>query len=162
MPLLGLFSYYWGVRPHQGSQYWVQFTLWLSSLFFFTTWQGSLLQVGLIVWASQDWRERRIAAVPLEFWSVLVAWPHWQPAVIGLVLGLSLGWISGGFGSGDAIIVAALAGYFPLTAVLWVLLLACLSTLAHHYHHNEATYPFAFHLAVGVQVWLWLSPLNLI
>ena len=161
MPLLGLFSYYAGVRPHRGGQYWVQFGLWLSSLFFFTKWQASLLQIGLVVWASQDWRERQIAAVPLELWAVLVAWPHWQPAVIGLLLGLSLGWVSGGFGSGDAIIVAALAGFFSVEAVLWIVLLACLSTMVHHVIWRELTYPFAFHLALGVQLWLWGSALSL-
>ena len=160
MPLLSVISYYYGVRPYHGNILAWQFGLWVSSLWFYRDWLTTLLEIGLVIWAGQDLDQRMIAAWPLELWVVgmLVVQPtQWLQALIALSLSLLFGWVTQGFGVGDALVIAALAAHFVLIELLWVMLLACGTTIVHYWLHRAPTYPFVFHLALATQLWLWFG-----
>ncbi|KRN18344.1 hypothetical protein [Lacticaseibacillus camelliae] len=115
-------------------------------------WHKVFILLGLAYFGQWDLAERAVPARLFDAWCLVVAigtpHPHWAVAAAWLITLGALAKLSGGMGSADVFAISVLAFGLPLDHSLLLVLIACLSGLAHYaWHHG--TVPLLFHLQIA-------------
>ena len=120
-----------------------------------------IVYLGLSYWAFSDWRYQAVPAAPFDAWCLAIigyqfftGWPWWPPLLWWLGFGL-LAW-AGWLGSADAWLIGVFASLFPFLSLLWLLLIACCTGLAHAYFTHRHQLPWLPHLAFAAVIVQWL------
>lgn len=111
---------------------------------------------GLLYWAWLDWRTLSVPATPYEWWcgiiGLLLGYWHPQtvlPALVVFAAFTLIATLTHGLGAADPLLLGLLFLRVALIDWLWLVLLACLTTLLQAWARPQAAYPFITHLTIG-------------